>query len=79
MASLFSSQDLTKGALEVGEGCTPGMAAPGTTLNAVELEIRDKLDKEPEFGRLREMKSYIESLDFLKKDGTTVNVYFVDD
>lgn len=85
MTSLFSSWLSSpapvppKTAVVIGEGCSPGTAARGTTLFIIEREIRDKLEEEPEFDRLREMKAYIEGMDFLKKEGTTVDVFFVDE
>ncbi|KAK8074446.1 hypothetical protein PG997_009109 [Apiospora hydei] len=77
--SFFWRSPPPKAAVEIGEGCKPGTAARGTDLYIIEREIRDKLDEEPDFDSLKEMKAYIESMDFLKKDGTTVNVYFVDE
>ncbi|KAK7984476.1 hypothetical protein PG989_011878 [Apiospora arundinis] len=83
MASLLSSfwrtEPAPKTAVEIGAGCTPGEAAKGTILYMVEREIRDKLDEDPSFDRLKVMKSYVEAMDFLKRDGTTVNVFFIDE
>ncbi|KAK8043319.1 hypothetical protein PG993_005749 [Apiospora rasikravindrae] len=62
----------------VGAGCKPGTAQRGTELYMIEREIRDKLSDEPDFEDLEEMKAYVEAMDFLKKDGTTIDVFFVD-
>ncbi|KAK8000764.1 hypothetical protein PG990_013364 [Apiospora arundinis] len=84
MTSFFSwrstpAPEPPKIAEEIGKDCTPGQAAKGTLLHLVLREIRDKLEEEPDFDSLRQMKTYIDEMDFLKKDGTTVDVYFVDD
>ncbi|KAK6821342.1 hypothetical protein PG987_015742 [Apiospora arundinis] len=76
MASLLSSFWRTEAPkTAVGVGCMPGEAAKGTIQYMVEREIRDKLDEDPDFDRLKEMKAYIEAMDFLKRDGSTVDVY----
>ncbi|KAK8852273.1 hypothetical protein PGQ11_014752 [Apiospora arundinis] len=80
MASLLSSFWRTEAPkTAVGVGCMPGEAAKGTIQYMVEREIRDKLDEDPDFDRLKEMKAYIEAMDFLKRDGSTVDVYFIDE
>ncbi|KAK8062013.1 hypothetical protein PG994_008379 [Apiospora phragmitis] len=62
----------------VGEGCKPGTAQRGTELFLIEREIRERLAEEPDFEDLEKMKAYVEAMDFLQKDGTKINVFFVD-